>query len=114
MPLQLLKISPRDIPQLSPRDRDYWLGEDKLQKLLPHKAEEDAFRQILTLRKNYPTERKLLHSVLSKQYSGHHLAKAEEKNLRDLLSETLLRFVRPISPCCLRGLCTSSTKSPLP
>ncbi len=103
MPLQLLKISPRDIPQLSPRDRDYWLGEDKLQKLLPHKAEEDAFRQILTLRKNYPTERKLLHSVLSKQYSGHHLAKAEEKNLRDLLSENTFTVCTAHQPVLFTG-----------
>ena len=103
MPLQLLKISPRDIPQLSPRDRDYWLGEDKLQKLLPHKAEEDAFRQILALRKRYPTDRKLLHNVLSKQYSGHHLAKAEEENLRALLSENTFTVCTAHQPVLFTG-----------
>ncbi len=103
MPFQLDRISPLKIPQLSKRDRDYWLGSETLIASLPLPFEKESFRQMVQQRKAYPTDRKLLQRELKRQYSGMHLPKGIEQNIDSLSEENTFTICTAHQPVLFTG-----------
>ncbi len=88
---------------LSKRDRDYWTGAGSLREFVRWPFREKLPEELIAQRKNYPTDRKLLHRVLSRQYAGKDLPKGLQENLHALLSENTFTVCTAHQPVLFTG-----------
>ncbi len=91
------------IPQLSKRDRAYNNGSSTLKDFYAYEVTEEAFGEILSARKNYLANRKLLVEVLESQYGDWEKSPVLVRNLEALNNEDCFTVITAHQPSLFTG-----------